>query len=693
MARTKTNDAPGLFDRDPAARAAWLRAEIARHERLYYVENRPEISDREFDRLHRELQDLEAQHPELRTGDSPTQRVGSELSGGFQTVPHRRAMLSLDNTYSAEDVREFDRRVRKLLGGEQPEYCVELKIDGTAISLWYENGSFVRGLTRGDGMSGEDITGNLRTIRQIPLRLPGHDVPPFVELRGEAYLPRSEFSRLNREREEAGLDPFVNPRNAAAGTLKLLDPKVVAARRLRFFVHTPGTWEGLAFARHSEFLDAALKWGLPVVPARAVCKDIDEVLAYIDVWDRKRRDFDFDTDGMVVKVDRLDQQARLGTTAKSPRYAMAYKYKPEEVETEVLDIEVQVGKTGVLTPVARFRPVFVSGTTVTYASLHNQDEIDRKDVRIGDTVAIEKAGEIIPQVVRVVKEKRPAGAQPFRLPDRCPACQGPTSRREGEVALRCTNARCPGRYRARIVHFASRACMDIEDLGEKLVDRMIAAGLLQNPADLYDLTLEQLRSLERMGEKSAQNLLDRLDASKRQDLARLLAALNIPHVGTRNAELLAEHFETLEKLRAATAEEIAQVPGVGPIMARAIVDFFADPQERELVERLVKAGLNTHSTRAAARKAAAASGGAFAGKTFVLTGTLTKFTREQAEAAIKDRGGQCSGSVSKKTDYVLAGEKAGSKLTKAQSLGVKVIDESDFERMLAGDDPVNRADT
>lgn len=691
MGRKKSVDEPGLFDNDPATRAAWLRAEIARHERLYYVDNKPEISDQAFDQLHRELQDLEAQRPELRTADSPTQRVGSELQGGFKTFAHRRAMLSLENTYSPEEVREFDARVKRLLNGDQPEYCVELKIDGTAISLWYENGSFVRGLTRGDGVRGEDITQNLRTIRQIPLRLPGNEVPPFVELRGEAYLPRSEFSRLNREREEAGQDAFVNPRNAAAGTLKLLDPKIVASRRMRFFVHTPGTWEGLSFERHSGFLDTALKWGLPVVPVRKVCKDVDEVLTYINEWDQKRSEFDFDTDGMVVKVDRLDHQTRLGTTAKSPRYAMAYKYKPEEVETEVLDIEVQVGKTGVITPVGRFKPVFVSGTTVTYASLHNQDEIDRKDIRVGDTVVIEKAGEIIPQVVRVMKEKRPASAQPFRLPEKCPVCQSPTSRREEEVALRCTNTRCPGRYRARIIYFASRACMNIEDLGEKRVDQLIAAGLLQSPADLYDLTLEKLLALERMGETSAQHLLDRLNASKQRDLTRLLAALNVPHVGTRSAELLAEHFETLEKLMTATAEEIEQVPGVGPIMARAVVDFFSDPQEKALVQRLIQSGLTTHRTRAARHKAATASGSAFAGKTFVLTGTLTKYTREQAEAAIKDRGGVCTGSISKKTDFVLAGEKAGSKLAKAQSLGVTVINEDAFERMIAGD-PADPAD-
>jgi DNA ligase (NAD+) len=562
---------------------------------------------------------------------------------------------------------------------------VELKIDGAAISLWYEEGLLARGLTRGDGERGEDITHNLRTIRQVPLRLAppqGQSVPAFVELRGEVYLPRSEFARLNRDLEEQGEEGFVNPRNAAAGSIKMKDPAAVARRGLRVFIHTLGDCEGASFERHSRFLDAVARWGLPVIPVRAVCPDIQAALKFIDEWADKRRDFDFDSDGMVLKVDQLELHRVLGTTAKAPRYAIAYKYKAEEVETTVLDITVQVGKTGVLTPVARFEPVFVSGTTVTYASLHNQSQIEEKDIRIGDRVLIEKAGEIIPQVVRVLKEKRRPGARAYHMPERCPACGGPASRREGEVALRCTNARCPGRFRERVLYFASRGCMDIEDLGEKLVDKFIAAGLVKDPADLYKLTREQILSLERMGEKSADNLIQRLEASKQQDLSRLLAALNVPHVGGRNAEILAGHFGTLEAIRAAGQEELMRVPGVGPIMARGIYEFFRDERERDLVDRLVKAGLNTRSLRAAARREAAAEGGPFAGKTFVLTGTLERYTREQAEALIKDRGGKCTGSVSKKTDYVLAGKEPGSKLTKAGELGVKVIGEEEFERML-----------
>ncbi|MCW8130328.1 MAG: NAD-dependent DNA ligase LigA [Planctomycetota bacterium] len=683
---------------DPKARAAWLRGEIARHDRLYYVEQRPEIADPEYDRLYRELADLEAAHPDLRTPDSPTQRVGNELKGGegFETVAHKKPMLSLDNTYNEEEVRKFDERVKRMLEGRAPEYNVELKIDGAAVSLWYEKGLFTRGLTRGDGERGEDITRNLKTMRSIPLRLnlpEGQAAPPFIELRGEVYMPRSEFARLNKELEDQGDEGFVNPRNAAAGSIKMKDPGEVAKRRLRIFVHTTGAFEGLDCKRHSEFLKLAAVWGLPTVPETQVCANIDEAIAHIKLWEHKRGGFDFDTDGMVVKVDRLDQQDQLGVTSKSYRFGIAYKYQPEQVETVVEDIEVQVGKTGVLTPRARFKPVFASGTTVTYASLHNQSQIEEKDIRIGDHVIIEKAGEIIPQVVRVVAAKRSGGEKVFKMPDECPVCKGRIEHREIERKVDkertrvvktswCVNPNCPARYRERVIYFASRGCMDIEDLGEKLVDKLIAKGMVKDPADLYDLTREQLLSLERMGEKTADNLLKRLEESKKNDLARLLAALNMPHVGERNAELLSEHFGTLEALRAATMEDFDQVQGVGPIMAQAVFDYFRDAREKALVDRLVASGLNTRSLTAETRKAAVAAGGAFAGKTFVLTGTLTKFKRSEAEKMIKDRGGKTSGSVSKKTDYVLAGEEAGSKLDKAKELGVKVISESDFEALL-----------
>ncbi|GMV80223.1 MAG: DNA ligase [Planctomycetota bacterium] len=685
MSKTKAPGAGG-----PAERAAQLRAELARHDHAYYVLQKPSISDRAYDALYRELADLEAAHPELATPDSPTRRVGSELPEGekFATIPHRRPMLSLDNTYNEEEVRHFDAEtVRKRLAkegvSEAPEYAVELKIDGTAVSLWYERGVFVRGLTRGDGTRGEEITANLRTLKEIPLRLLTAGEPPaFVELRGEVYLPRTEFERTNKEREDAGLETFVNPRNAAAGALKQKNPAAVAERRLHIFIHTPGEMEGATFARYHEFLDAVKAWGLPVNPHRAVCASIDGVLAFIAEYEKKRHGYDYDTDGIVVKVDQLALHRTLGTTSKAPRYAIAYKYKPEEAETTVLDIEAHVGKTGVLTPRARFEPVFVSGTTVTYASLHNQDEIDRKDIRIGDRVIVEKAGEIIPQVVRVLAEKRTSELPKYRLPSKCPVCATKTVRREDEVALRCPNARCPGRFRERIVYFASRGCMDIEALGEKMIDRLIGAGLLKDLPDIYALDRSKLIELERMGEKSVDNVLANIEASKKNDLARLLAALNIPHVGTRNAELLAEHFETLEALRAAPAEKLEQVEGVGEVLAAAIVAFFQDADERRRLDALVAAGLNTRSLTAATRKQAAAAGGPFAGKVFVLTGTLAKLGREEASQLIKDRGGKTASSVSKKTDYVLAGEEAGSKLKKAEQLGVKVIDEAEFERML-----------
>lgn len=683
--------------KSPSDRAAWLRAEIARHDRLYYVEQRPEIGDQEYDKLYRELADLEAAHPDLRTPDSPTQRVGNELKDGesFETVPHKKLMLSLDNTYNEDEVRKFDERVKKLLEGRQPAYSVELKIDGAAVSLWYEDGRFTRGLTRGDGERGEDITRNLRTLRSIPLRLnlpEGQKPPKFIELRGEVYMPRSEFARLNKELEEQGEEGFVNPRNSASGSIKMKDPGEVAKRGLRIFIHTTGVFEGLDCARHSEFLKLAAAWGLPVVPGHEVREDIAGALEYIRHWEHKRGGFDFDTDGVVVKVDQLEMQEQLGTTSKSYRYGIAYKYQPEQVETVVEDIEVQVGKTGVLTPRARFKPVFASGTTVTYASLHNLSQIEEKDIHIGDHVIIEKAGEIIPQVVRVVKDKRTGKERAFKMPDECPVCKGKIEHRGIERKDKdrtrvvktswCVNPNCPARYRERVIYFASRGCMDIEDLGEKLVDKLIAEGKVKDPADLYDLTKDDLLKLERMGEKTADNLLKRLETSKQNDLARLLAALNMPHVGERNAELLSEHFGTLEALRAASAEELQHVPGVGPIMGKAVFDYFRDEREKKLVDRLVKAGLNTKSLTAEKRKAAAAAGGAFAGKTFVLTGTLKKFKREEAEQMIKDRGGKAAGSVSKKTDYVLAGEEAGSKLTKAQQLGVKVISEDDFEKML-----------
>ncbi len=681
-----------------AKRAEELRRLIERHDRLYYIENRPEISDREYDELYAELKRLEEEDPSLIVPDSPTQRVGAKLSGkdAVRSEPHRSPMLSLDNTYSEGELREFDARVRRFLGlgsGEKIEYAVEMKIDGAAVSLWYERGLLVKGLTRGDGENGENITHNLRTIRDVPLRLRpegGAAVPEFLEVRGEVYMPRAEFERLLCKQEEEGEAPFANPRNAAAGTLKQLDPKIVASRRLRMFVHTPGERSGARWRTHLEFLEGMASLGLRVNPHRRLCKDIGKVIETIAEWDDIRRSLDYDTDGCVVKVNDFQMQEALGFTAKAPRFAIAYKYKAEEARTRIIAIDVQVGKTGVLTPVARLEPVFLAGTTIENASLHNEDEIRRKDIRIGDIVYISKAGEIIPQVVRVEKGERTGAEREFRMPDRCPACGGRIERREGEVARRCVNQRCPGRYRARILYFASRHCMDIQGLGPALIDRLISEGLLRDPADLYSLKADAIESLEfegedklkrRLGRKNADKLIAAIEESKSRGLARVLAALNIPHVGERKAELLAERFGGMDALRKASAEDLMKVESIGEVVARSVLDFFADPGEAALVDRLAAAGV---CMRSSAKPAAPIADGSnpFAGKTFVLTGTLSGYTREQAEALIRERGGRCTGSVSSKTDFVLAGKEPGSKLDKAKKLGIRIVGEAEFEEML-----------
>jgi DNA ligase (NAD+) len=666
-----------------AERAAWLRAEIARHNRLYYAENKPEISDVEYDRLYRELADLERLRPELVTEDSPTKRIGDALAGGFPAVAHKQVMLSLDNTYNENELRDFDRRCRKELNADADLlYSVEMKIDGAAISLWYEKGVFARGLTRGDGKRGEDVTGNLRTIRGIPLRLHGA-TPDFVEIRGEIYLPRSTFARLNAEREAAGLEPFANPRNAAAGSLKLLDAREVSGRGLRFFAHTTGVLPTDDFKRHSEFLEALRAWGLPIVTPRTACRGMDAVWNFIEEWREKRRTLDYDTDGIVVKLDDLHSQKRLGFTSKAARFAIAYKYKPEEATTKVLGIDIQVGKTGVLTPVARLDPVRLSGSTVSNASLHNQDEIERKDVRVGDTVIVEKAGEIIPQVVRVLTEKRDGAERPFVMPERCPICGERAVKREGEVALRCENARCAGRGRAKILYFVSRDCMDIQGLGPAIVDQLLAANLVRDAADLYALKKDDLLKLERMGEKTADKLLAQIAESKSRTLARFLAALNIPHVGTRKAELLAEAFGSLSALRRCAVEpqereKLEAIEEIGPVIAETTAAFFGNAAEAALVDRLLQAGVQPPATA----KSSAVESGPLAGKTFVLTGTLSRWSRDEAAALIKERGGRCASAVSAKTGCVVAGAEPGSKLDKAKKLGVPILNEAQFAELL-----------
>jgi DNA ligase (NAD+) len=665
---------------DPRARAARLREQIHHHERKYYVEHAPEITDTEYDALYAALVELEHAHPELVRPESPTQRVGSELSGEFPTVPHAVPMISLDNTYSPDELAAFDARVRRLLELAEPAYLVELKIDGVAVSLRYEEGVLVRGLTRGDGRAGEDITANVRAIRAIPLSLAaprGRAAAELVEVRGEVFLPRDEFARLNAAAQERGERPFANPRNACAGTLKLKDPKVVAARRLGFLAYAVGETRGFEAETQDETVARLAALGFGVLAQRKVCRDAAEVVAFCESWRERRTQLPFDTDGMVVKVNALAQQRALGFTAKAPRWAIAYKFPPAQAETTVLDIRVQVGKTGVLTPVAALAPVQVSGTTVKSASLHNTDEIERKGVRIGDRVLIEKAGEIIPQVVKVLVEKRSGSEQEFAMPSACPVCGTKAVRREGEVATRCPNAACPGRSRAAILYFASRDCMDIQGLGEAVVDQLLARGLVRDASDLYTLKAEDVAGLERQGAKSAENLIAAIAASKGRDLARLIAAVHIEHVGTRAAESLAGHFSTLEKLMAASADEIEEVEGIGPVVAASVADFFAQSANAELLRRLAAAGVNT-SSRAPRRR----ESGPLVGKTVVVTGTLEGYTRNEIEALIRREGGKPSSSVSKKTGFVLAGEDAGSKLAKANKLGVEVLDLAAFERLL-----------
>jgi len=671
---------------DKATRAAWLRNEVNKHDKAYYVDAKPTITDQAYDQLYLELVEIEKDNPSLALPDSPTQRVGNELKGGFVTVTHRLPMLSLDKTYDEGEVRRFDERVQALKGmaGGNVEYTCETKIDGAAVSLIYKDGYLFMALTRGDGDKGEDITNNIKTVKQIPLRLDEQGPPKLVEIRGEVYMPRKEFERINKAREQDGESPFANPRNAAAGSMKLLDPKEVAKRGLRFFAHTLGYAEGYAPKSHAEFFRDVNAWGLATPPCQHEA-GMDGVWAWIKAWQTKRKDLDYDTDGIVVKVNRYDVQKAIGFSAKAPKYAMAFKYKAEEQETVVLDIKVQVGKSGVLTPVAVFKPVHISGSVVTYASLHNQDEIERKDVRIGDHVMVEKAGEIIPQVVRVVESKRTGDERKFRMPLDCPVCGTPVFKSDTEVAIRCPNEDCPGRVGAQILYFCSRQCMDIEDIGEKLVEGLTQEGLVKTVADLYSLTVSDLMTLDRMGEKTAEKLVERISSSCKNDLSKLLCALNIPGIGEASSEAMAEHFLDLESILRSNVASFLEVKGFGEKTAKNVFQFFSSPKQVGIIQRLMDAGVNTKSHIGIARKAVISKGGFMVGKSFVVTGTLTKFGRDEAEKAIKDNGGKVSSSVSKKTDFLLVGDSPGSKLAKAKSLGVRVIGEEDFEKLLKGE--------
>ncbi len=682
-----TDSGPGATEADAAARAAALRAEIARHDHAYYVLDAPTIPDAEYDRLFRELQAIEKAHPALRGVDSPTQRVGGKPLAQFAAVRHRVPMLSIatETDTEASGAFAFDARVRRALGLNEHDgavaYAAELKFDGLAISLRYEDGVLVQAATRGDGETGEDVTANVRTVKAIPLRLFG-EVPPVLEVRGEIYLRRDDFERLNARQAEAGEKIFVNPRNAAAGSIRQLDPGIAARRPLSFFAYGLGDVAGWALpATHTEVLDALAAFGLPVCEHRARVCGAAELAAFHARIGALRDMLPFDIDGVVYKVDALALQQRLGFVTREPRWAVAHKYPAQEAVTLLRGIEVQVGRTGALTPVARLEPVFVGGVTVTNATLHNQDEIDRKDVRIGDWVIVRRAGDVIPEVVAPVLERRSEALPRFVLLDQfptCPVCGSHVVRGEDEAVARCTGGLfCPAQRKQALLHFAGRRAMDIEGLGDKLVDQLVDAAIVKTPVDLYRLGVLALANLERMGEKSAQNLLMAIEKSRSTTLARFIFALGIRNVGEATARDLARHFGNLDALIAADVDALQQVPDVGPIVAKCIAEFFAEPHNREVIEQLRAAGV--HWAEGEPQDTVA---GALAGKTFVLTGTLPTLSRDEAKARIEARGGKVAGSVSKKTHYVVAGAEAGSKLDKAQALGLAILDEDGLRALL-----------
>jgi DNA ligase (NAD+) len=659
-----------------------LRNEIRRHDRLYYVEARPEITDREYDALLDALRQLEEKHPELVTPDSPTRRIGDEPVPELESVTHRVPMLSIDNTYSAEDLATWGRRVEKLLHGEghskEPiRWVLELKIDGVAVSLTFADGLLALAATRGNGVVGDDITHNVRTIHGVPLRLALEKPPTLVEIRGEVYMTNSDLVALNEEQAAKGLAPFANTRNVAAGSIRLLDPRECAARPLRFLCHGVGDATGLGASSQTELLAWAQHAGLPVAPRTKTFDSIDALVEHGTELIEELHELDFEVDGFVVKVDRFDQQKRLGTTAKSPRWAIAWKFEKFEATTKLAGIRVQVGRGGTVTPVADLEPVELAGTTVSRASLHNADEVARKDIRVGDVLVVEKAGKVIPHVVRVEKHLRKHHHKPWSPPTECPECGTALVKDTDGVYIRCPNVDCPARCRERLKFFASRGAMDIEGLGDKLVEQLVATGLVTDYADLYSLTVQQLEPLERMGKKSAQSLVDQIESSKGRGLVRALNALGIRHVGPRVAATLAQQFPTIEKLQAATVEELAQVHEIGDVIAESVHDWLAGDYGRRVIRGLTNAGVML-DLPAAERIVE----GPLTGKTLVVTGTLEGFSRQEAEEAIRRAGGRASGSVSKKTDYVVAGAEAGSKLEKAQKLGVSVIDEAEFKRLL-----------
>lgn len=653
-------------------RAEALRKAIRHHSYLYYVLDRPEITDFEFDKLYRELVDLEAAHPELVTPDSPTQRVGGKASDDFRKVRFRKPMLSLTNVFNGEELREFDRRVKNGLGTEDVQYVTELKIDGLSMNLVYEEGRLVQGLTRGDGRVGEDVTANVKTIRTIPLFI--ENAPPYMEIRGEVYMPRASFARLNEERDEAGLMPFANCRNAAAGSLRQLDPHVTAARNLDFFAYAIGETEGLAVHTQEELLKQLEAFHFRVNPNYRLWNSIEGVIEGVAEWEEKRRELPYDTDGMVVKVNDFRQQDALGATVKDPKWATAYKYPPEEAVTQVERIVVTMGRTGVLTPSADLAPVRLAGTTVKRATLHNLDFIHEKDIREGDWVRIYKAGEIIPEVAAVLTEKRTGAEKEFHMPEACPVCGGKVARVEGEAAYRCTNPQCGGVVREKLIHFASRDAMDIEGLGPSVVDSLLAYGLVKAPADFYTLRAEELQQIERMGEKRAANLVAAAADSRRRGLAKLLFALGIRFLGAKGAELLTAKYHTIDAVMAASVEDLQETDGIGKVIAQSVYDYFHDERNLALVEKLKRAGVATEEVKEDAE------GAAFAGERAVLTGKLTAMGRREAGDLIRRLGGEVQSSVTKTTTLVIAGADAGSKLDKARAQGIPVITEEEFLR-------------
>jgi DNA ligase (NAD+) len=670
---------PASVPRRAARRAAALRREIAEHDRRYYVLDRPTIADAAYDRLRRELQDLERRWPALATPDSPTRRVGAPPATAFRAVRHPAPMLSLDNALSDEELAAFDRRVRDWLGVADVDYSAEPKLDGLAVSLLYEQGVLVRAATRGDGQTGEEVTANVRTIRAVPLRLAGASWPRVLEVRGEVYMPRRAFEGLNRRVAAGGGTPFANPRNAAAGSVRQLDSRITARRPLAIACYDAGHHAGGRLpGRHGEIRERLRAWGLPVPEGAAVVRGLAGCLAYYRAMEARRERLPYEIDGVVFKVDRLDQQRALGFVARAPRWAIAMKFPAEEAETRVLGITVQVGRTGILTPVARLRPVRVAGVTVSSATLHNEDEVRRKDVRVGDTVGIRRAGDVIPEVVAVRRDRRPRGARPFRMPRRCPACGAPARRAPGEAATRCSGQlACPAQRKEAIRHFAGRRAMDVRGLGDRLVDQLVERGLVRDVADLYRLRHEELAALQRQGDRSAANLLAQLEGSKRTTLPRLLLALGIPDVGQATARALAAHFRDLEPLLRARPADLQAVPDVGPVVARHVAAFFAEPRNRRVIARLRQAGVRWAPVAAPDR-------GPLAGQTVVVTGTLAGMTRELAQERLRALGARVAGSVSARTSRVVVGRDPGDKLARARALGIPLLSEAAFRRLVGG---------